>query len=527
MRKIISVVLCVSIICSTMLMSGCDIFDILKDKFLWDTDDTVNDVSDFNESTTVAPPEEPETAVQVSLEDEFQKYIAETLVPKYGVMDTKVLIKEAELNTHSRANEWKDELNGLLSANVNDFDDDGQEELLAISYNSIMQNEYGEKWIKTNLKLEVFEYDFDSNSVKQSAQKDIPLNTRWGNLNGFIEESTCFSYQYRGKTYMVINTVHSFNHWDNFVDIFRYNGNTLDFIKGIGQDGGCYSDIYETDKEPANLTYADYTSTDWNTVKRYSPDEPESDYDDREFNKTYEDLMLSQGLICGFEECTCKTTKECYKASEGDITWLAGINNTHEYSVEFEINTVCLFRKDYEGTLDAYRNGSTVETTTQPEVTTTVPTTEATTKKSGVNKADIYDAYLKQIKSTKNLWYYTLYDMDDNGIPELILHTGTCEADSEIHFYTFNKGILYCGNISGWHSGLYSCNEKALLHYMGNMDYGSLGYVELKNANFITERFLLDGKRYAELDNLVEDYKGVPVKEHEPKDFSGLNILKS
>ncbi len=53
---------------------------------------------------------------------------------------------------------------------------------------------------------------------------------------------------------------------------------------------------------------------------------------------------------------------------------------------------------------------------------------------------------------------YTLYDMNNDNIPELILRTGTCEADYKISFYTYknNIGLIPVGtNFSGFHTAFY------------------------------------------------------------------------
>jgi hypothetical protein len=53
---------------------------------------------------------------------------------------------------------------------------------------------------------------------------------------------------------------------------------------------------------------------------------------------------------------------------------------------------------------------------------------------------------------------YTLYDMNQDDIPELIIRTGTCEADFKLSFYTYEDkiGLIPIGNnFSGFHIGFY------------------------------------------------------------------------
>lgn len=63
----------------------------------------------------------------------------------------------------------------------------------------------------------------------------------------------------------------------------------------------------------------------------------------------------------------------------------------------------------------------------------------------------IKKAYLKKVKAyLKNntifsysepyLWDYYLSDIDKNGVPELLLRYGTCEADVKLLVFTYKKG---------------------------------------------------------------------------------------
>ena len=65
---------------------------------------------------------------------------------------------------------------------------------------------------------------------------------------------------------------------------------------------------------------------------------------------------------------------------------------------------------------------------------------------------------------------YVLYDIDQNQIPELIIKSGTCEADYLYEIYTIeNDSAVLCGEYSGFHSSLYISGEKGLVRYMGQM----------------------------------------------------------
>ena len=53
-----------------------------------------------------------------------------------------------------------------------------------------------------------------------------------------------------------------------------------------------------------------------------------------------------------------------------------------------------------------------------------------------------------------NFWF-SLYDMTGDGVEELILHTGSCEADAQYVFYTYRDAtVREVGRISATHAGL-------------------------------------------------------------------------
>ncbi len=59
---------------------------------------------------------------------------------------------------------------------------------------------------------------------------------------------------------------------------------------------------------------------------------------------------------------------------------------------------------------------------------------------------------------------FSLYDMNNDGIPELIEKTGTCEADYIYNFITYRNGtIVNIGSDGAGHSALYKDNETGQL----------------------------------------------------------------
>lgn len=69
---------------------------------------------------------------------------------------------------------------------------------------------------------------------------------------------------------------------------------------------------------------------------------------------------------------------------------------------------------------------------------------------------------------------YSLYDIDKDGVPELMTKLGTCEADYHGEIYTFRDGqtICVCNEIGLGHSSYYSDpDENGIVLFGGHMGY--------------------------------------------------------
>ena len=67
---------------------------------------------------------------------------------------------------------------------------------------------------------------------------------------------------------------------------------------------------------------------------------------------------------------------------------------------------------------------------------------------------------------------YAIHDINDDGVLELIVVDGTCEADRRYYFYTYSNGrAVYMGSMGAGHSGLADANGY-IVCYGGNMGCG-------------------------------------------------------
>ena len=86
---------------------------------------------------------------------------------------------------------------------------------------------------------------------------------------------------------------------------------------------------------------------------------------------------------------------------------------------------------------------------------------------------------LRRIKyGRENDFEYALCDMNQDGVQELFLLTGSCEADYGYTVYTLKNGsAIWCGEFHGGHGTVYIGNEPGLIMYWGQMGvYGITKY---------------------------------------------------
>ncbi len=86
---------------------------------------------------------------------------------------------------------------------------------------------------------------------------------------------------------------------------------------------------------------------------------------------------------------------------------------------------------------------------------------------------------------------YYLYDIDKDGIPELLLKHGSCEANYWADIYTWRKGETIClGGIGMGHTSLYTWEgENALLSYWAHMGGAFATKISIDGDEFLWDEF--------------------------------------
>ena len=103
---------------------------------------------------------------------------------------------------------------------------------------------------------------------------------------------------------------------------------------------------------------------------------------------------------------------------------------------------------------------------------------------------------------------YSLYDVDGDGVPELFVRYGDCEAAYTTQCYTFRDGKIVCiGEFRSGHSSLYTCPDKsAVLRHEGHMGYAELYEYPMEGGVLTEERVLFteeDVRDYTPTDEIV------------------------
>lgn len=127
--------------------------------------------------------------------------------------------------------------------------------------------------------------------------------------------------------------------------------------------------------------------------------------------------------------------------------------------------------------------------TTKNSTETTKEVTTTTTRNTNDSEA-VLNAYVKQMLETLDLVWYYIYDMDNNGMYELIIMSGTFEGDFKFHFYTYRDGrIEYIDSVSARYSSLYvPLSGKGILKVYARQEWITITEITLNDRTFSTKK---------------------------------------
>jgi hypothetical protein len=128
---------------------------------------------------------------------------------------------------------------------------------------------------------------------------------------------------------------------------------------------------------------------------------------------------------------------------------------------------------------------------------------EMPSKKHKVDKdkqAEAYEATLMEYEygmpgeESVQYWVckYYIYDIDEDGVSELLIHHGTCEADYTGEVYTFDgENAVYLGSFSTFHTSVYTApGTNGFITQMGHMGEEQVTLISIED-NGLSETEIL------------------------------------
>ncbi len=333
---------------------------------------------------------ESEEASESDDSSAFKKYLRDVLVPKYGVISTETL----------QANEpgWDaSEVNAMLSATIQDYDDDGYDEMLVVLF---FTSDTGE----TNLELQMYEYAADTDTITLCADNRFLVPGYHSGPNAVMgfHQAGVFSYKSDNHTRIAVDTSFIANESISTLAVFSYIGvnsaytqpgaqkpeygtgtpTQFSYVGGAGfqqQGSGLWVVLEGTPSwegrrsvEPEQPLFCASWTSEWTQLLKYDPDENAyaliSDNQAQEFMNTYIEKVKELGLNVNDVRLSEKddsstfltdeyktnhtVTTGIYTAVQGEIDWISGI---YTYEMNSGQGPYILQREDNQGTLDEFR----------------------------------------------------------------------------------------------------------------------------------------------------------------------------
>ncbi|MBR2836643.1 MAG: S8 family serine peptidase [Coriobacteriales bacterium] len=284
------------------------------------------------------------------------------LVQEYGIVPTGFGFFETPISGAGNAFDPL-ETSGMLFADVYDYDDDGQQELL------VMRNEplyFNNRTVDT-IHLEMYEFDKDGYTCSDR----MAFTATNLSCGGYWRSLTVFRYSNAAqqlKTSIGLELYSQFNSETTTLASLTYTNNVLTQINAVGYGEWPGSDEYRTtcffvpaSYEGAILDMEAVFEDPWKINMN-----SEEEYDEivtgrfgdmaidsagltvQQIRSVYNDYNGTGGLARDSQYCYM-TAKDCYASLIDDITELGSITTQYGQAQQ------TLVRTDYLGSLDAYR----------------------------------------------------------------------------------------------------------------------------------------------------------------------------
>ena len=255
-----------------------------------------------------------------------------------------------------------------------------------------------------------------------------------------------------------------------------------------------------------------------------------------EYDASWEEYEMGFGLsILNEQKAYCYAATEGYVPLVKDGVW--EMRNT-KGDLVIEPGVFEAIRPVYDGKCWVKKNGKwgvialpnarkeEMETAEDSVEDTNGDTESAEPTAGDYDYLNLYGPLLDQIYQEYGEYAtYCVYDIDKNGVKELLLKTGTCEADYMFQIYTIENGdCVYLDEISGFHTAFYADEnggtENYIIQVQGHMTVEYIYHVKLEGGKVTTEEI---SRRELSGENDMYYSNAYSIKEMSVSDKSLLN----
>ena len=119
---------------------------------------------------------------------------------------------------------------------------------------------------------------------------------------------------------------------------------------------------------------------------------------------------------------------------------------------------------------------------------------------------------------------YHLVDIDDNGIPELIVKTGEDDETIKYMFFTYTNELVDLGELSAANINLFD-QKKYLVYQKSSMGYESIYHLTLEDNKKINLKLVEENDYGDNLDNPYKNFGGALIS-YKINDYSVIERYK-
>lgn len=312
--------------------------------------------------------EEPE-----DYSEKFMEFLEKELIPQYSVMPVEEIKKTPGVAAGSGTGTcvWlaPADLQGILAVEINDYDGDGEDEMLLIRSTCEemdMQELSGTSDQGGGVRIYMEMYECDGNVKLADSQELVPCGKYRVTYHEI--QTGFFTYSNDGTKYIGVDSNFIMNETITTLALYQYRDEAFQYVKGFcrQRQGSCYEAVYTADSEPeqTNITFAPTFTEDtngWTILEDYRDEQASASELEEvalDLNEVYYEQLKTYGLnsndvrLLWDRPQRDARTADIYTSDKGELSVVASIATTLDYQ---GLTAYHLFREDPAGSLDAYR----------------------------------------------------------------------------------------------------------------------------------------------------------------------------